>query len=518
MEASADSDVALEMRDIGMSFGSVSVLTGVDYSVKRGSIHGLVGHNGAGKSTLMKIALGGYAPTQGTLRIGGKLLEVAKPSEARRLGLGMVLQERSLIYTLNGLDNLFLNAEYTNKLRVVKKREERQEAIRLCERLGISHDVLRRRASEMTAVEQQMLEIAKAVRLARNVLILDEPTAPLSHREIDALFEVIRRAAALGAGIVLITHHLAEVFAVCDEITCLREGLVTMHSSTKSTDMAAVIEAMLGKSKSTIKPRPSTKLSTLAKQPVIALHELSVEGKFPTGISFDVAPGEIVGIAGLVGSGRSTLLRALFGEAKVSSGRMELNGQPYRPRSAHQAIKDRVYLIPESRAEYGLVTTQKILENIMLPVLQKVTSAHVVRKSKGRALARPLLAELDVRSRGTDQLVGELSGGNQQKIVLAKALAIDAELLLLDEPTFGVDIGAAAELIRNVRAMAERGKGVLWATSDLQELLGVADRVIVIADGGIRCVINRGDLEFTEADLIQLMQRSQHTTRQEVSE
>jgi ABC-type sugar transport system ATPase subunit len=514
--AGTPSDLALEMRGIIKSFGPVPVLRGVDYVVRRGSIHALVGHNGAGKSTLMKIALGGHAPTEGSVRIGDSELTVAQPSEARRLGLGMVLQERSLISTLNGLDNIFLNAEHIGRGRVIRRRAELAEARTLCDRLGISHEVLDRRAADMTAVEQQMVEIAKAVRLASNVLVLDEPTAPLSHREIDALFGVIRRVAALGAGIVLITHHLAEVFAVSDEVTVLREGRVTLHAGTDSTDIPALIEAMLGRSKSTIDTaREAPRKLDPGTDPVLSVQGLSVTGKFPDGISFDVAPGEIVGVAGLVGSGRTTLLKALFGAVPIAGGRVDLHGSPYGPRSPWAAIRRGVFLIPENRADDGLVPSEPIVENVILPVLRDVTSAHVVRMGRARAMTRSFMADLNVRASGPDQMVGELSGGNQQKVVLAKALATRAGLLLLDEPTFGVDVGAAAELIRHVRAMAAQGKGVLWATSDLQELLAVADRILVIADGTIREVIARGDPGFTEAHLIEAMQRRRTPVRED---
>jgi ribose transport system ATP-binding protein len=370
----------------------------------------------------------------------------------------------------------------------------------------------------MTAVEQQMVEIAKAVRLARNVLVLDEPTAPLSHREIESLFGVIRRVAALGAGIVLITHHLAEVFAVSDEVTCLREGRVTLHTSTHETSIPAVIEAMLGKSRTTIDARadhrdPPRRGAT----PVLSVTDLTVAGKFQDGITFDVVPGEIVGLAGLVGSGRSTLLKALFGEVPVSGGVVDVHGAPYAPRSPSQAIRRGVFLIPENRADQGLVVSEPIVENVILPVLREMTTARTVRMGRARTLTRTLMRELNVRGRGPDQLVGELSGGNQQKVVLAKALATRADLLLLDEPTFGVDVGAAAELIRHVRAMAAEGKGVVWATSDLQELLAVADRVLVVADGTIREVVLRGGPDFTEAHLIEAMQRRPISVREDVT-
>lgn len=502
--------VQLDMHGIGMRFGAIWVLRNVDYQVTSGSIHALVGHNGAGKSTLMKIALGAHAPTEGTVAIGGTQLASAQPAEAHRLGLGMVMQERSLIGTLSGLDNIFLGAERVNRVtHTVKRRREMAEAERLCEDLRISPALLPRLVSDMTAVQQQMLEIAKAVRLARNVLILDEPTAPLSHREVDALFEVIRRATGLGVGIVYISHHLSEVFAISDRVTCLREGTVSLSTPTSQTSLPELVEAMLG--------RPQTIAEAAARraprtsEPAVTVTDLQVGDKLHS-VSFDIGAGEIVGVAGLVGSGRTTLLRALFGDARITGGTVKLRDRPFAPTSTSEAIARGVYLIPESRAQFGLVSTQSIVENVRLPVIRRLTRLGFLQNGAARRLARDMMRRLQIRARDHAQLVGELSGGNQQKVVLAKALATKADLMLLDEPTYGVDIGAAAEVIRQVRDLAQAGKAVLWATSDLQELLAVADRVLVLGDGTIRHVVERGDDEFSEAFLIQAMQRRRDPT------
>jgi ABC-type sugar transport system ATPase subunit len=498
---------ALELSDVGMRFGAVEVLTGVDFTVKAGSIHALVGHNGAGKSTMMKISLGVYAPTEGRVAIGGTDLVSASPSEARRLGLGMVLQEKSLIATLTGLDNLYLNDEKTGFLTYVRRRAERVDAMQLCERLGIAPEVLNKRVMHMTAVERQMVEIAKALRLAQTILILDEPTAPLSHQEIEALFAVLRRVAALGTGIVLITHHLAEVFQISDEVTCLREGKVVLHASTSEVDMGQVVSAMLGKALESEGENSAAGPRVPADAAILFETERLGVGTKLNDISLDVRAGEIVGIAGLAGSGRSTLLKTIFGEIRPTEGRMSLRAQPYRATSCAAAIRSRVYLIPESRADYGLVLTQPIVHNMVLSILTRVSSFIVVRASKSRAVANQFMTALRIRARAPEQIVGELSGGNQQKVVLAKALAADAELLLLDEPTFGVDIGAAGDLIALIRERAQAGSGALWATSDLKEMLQVSDRIAVLVDGGIRTIIERGSPRFTEPSIIELMQR-----------
>jgi ribose transport system ATP-binding protein len=500
-------DAALEMRGIGMRFGDQWVLRDVDYTVRRGSVHGVVGHNGAGKSTLMKIALGGYTPVEGTVAVAGQELTFTKPAEARELGVGMVLQEHSLIGTLNGLDNIFLNAEPINRVHILKRGEERHEAFELCERLGIARSVLRKPASAMSPVEQQMVEIAKAMRLGRNVLILDEPTAPLSNTEINALFDVIRSAAALGTGIVLITHHLNEIFAVTDEVTCLRDGKVTLSKQTSHTNLDEVIGAMLGSRREKIdRAAAPERAADFGDEPKLSVRDLHV-GTRLQGVSFDLRPGEILGIAGLVGSGRSTLLRTLFGDLRPREGAIALNGRPYRPRSPVDAIRDKVYLIPEDRGVHGLVLTETIANNVALPVMGRLSKAGLLRSTAGVRLARDLGAKLDIRSRGPKQIAGELSGGNQQKVVLAKALAVDAEVLLLDEPTYGIDIGAAADLIGQVRSMTDQGRAAIWVSSDLQELLKVADRVLLLADGEIKRSVESSDPEFSEASLLRAMQR-----------
>ena len=512
LEAPSGPELALDMRDIGMRFGEEWVLRHVDFTVRKGSIHALVGHNGAGKSTLMKIALGGYSPTEGTVRIGGNPLTFSRPAEARELGLGMVLQERSLIRSLNGLDNIFLNAEHVTRIGTVRRRQELEEAGRLCQRLGISRSVLNRTIAEMSPVQQELVEIAKALRLGREVLILDEPTAPLTEHEIATLFRAMRNLAASGTGIVLVTHHLAEVFAISDEVTTLREGSVTLSKPTTQTDMIAVIEAMLGRSLLETGREVAAEVDAdeaaviESRVPALEARALEVAPKLHD-VSFKLYPGEILGVAGLAGSGRTTLMRTLFGDIRPSAGEMFLFGTPYQPHAPADAIQKSVYLIPEERSRFGLVLTASITENTILSVMRKLVNGVFLRMREGRRLTRRMMRTMGVRARGPQQIVGELSGGNQQKVVLAKALAADADVLLLDEPTFGVDVGAARDLIQYVRGLVENDKAVLWVTSDLLELVDVADRVMVVVDGTVPSVIHRGESSFNEAGLVRAMQR-----------
>jgi ABC-type sugar transport system ATPase subunit len=504
---------ALEMRDISKRFGDIWVLQDINFILPPGAIHGIVGHNGAGKSTLMKIALGAHEPTRGEVFICDQKLSFSKPAAGRELGLGMVLQERSLIRTLPGLDNLFLNAEHKNRARMVRRGKEMAEARTLLDQLGISRRLLELKVEEMSTIDQELLEIAKALRLGDKVLILDEPTAPLGRAEIARLFDVMRSVSARGTGIILITHHLAEVFAITDHVTCLREGSIVFSSRTSETNMSELIRAMLGRTSEVLDARRRSSRANGAEggvQPSLEVKNLRVGEKL-LDVSFEIYPGEILGVAGLAGSGRSTLLRTLFGDIRATHGEVTLNGRKLDARTPRVAIGQGVFLIPEDRGVHGLMLTKPISENVVLAVLQRfVNRIRLLRISQGRALTQSMMTRLDIRARGMEQTVGELSGGNQQKVVLAKALATGADLLLLDEPTFGVDIGAMREIINVVRELAERGTAVLWVTSDLRELLEVSDRILILRDGETPEWIGRDAEDFDEDILIARIQRQQY--------
>lgn len=510
-------EYVLEMDNITKRFGHVPVLKGVSVRVRRGSIHAIVGHNGAGKSTLMKIALGAETPSEGEVRVAGRLLTYSRPAEARTLGLGMVMQERSLIRTLNGIDNLFLNSEHLNGAGLVNVGKEREEVRGLLKELGIPRSLLSTTVGDMSTIEQELIEIARALRLGSRVLILDEPTAPLGREEIARLFSVLRAIAAKGTGIVLITHHLAEVFAISDEVTCLREGEVVLHCPTRETSMNRLIAAMLGRREwngGEAAGRSADKAEIAAARdrgsPSLRVRNLRVGGKL-AGVNFDAWPGEILGIVGLAGSGRTTLLRTLFGDIGADGGEMILRGKPHRPGSPQAAMSSGVFLIPEDRGLHGLMLSKSIAENIILALLGRLTNGMgFLRYREGRQIARRAMKALDVRATGVEQTVGELSGGNQQKIVLGKALALGADILLLDEPSYGVDIGATQEIIRNVRLLAEKGSTILWVSSDLLEVAQVADRIIVLRDGIVGATLGPDEREqFTEDALLSLMQRRQ---------
>jgi ribose transport system ATP-binding protein len=502
-------EFALEMTHVGKRFGQNWVLKDVNLKVQRGAIHAVVGHNGAGKSTLMKIALGAHQPTEGEVRIGGQRLTFSRPAEARSLGLGMVMQERSLITTMTGIDNLFLNCERLNAFGCVDVRRQRAEIEVIIEQLGLKRSTLLMRVSDMSTVEQELIEIAKALRLGSQIIVLDEPTAPLGRGEIQRLFGVLRAIAARGTSIILITHDLGEVFTLSDEVTCLRDGKVVLSCPTKETDMARLISAMLGENPRAHPPLAHPPLhGNAARQqtagsaasasepergPILTVRNLRAGTKLAD-VSFDTFAGEILGVVGLAGSGRTTLLRALFGDLLCSGGEIRLLGKPYRPRSPCEAIARDVFLIPQDRDVHGLVMSNSIAENIMLVVLHRWLNRFKFMKfAEGREYARRMMKTLNIRASSARQPVNELSGGNQQKVVLAKALTLDCRVLLLDEPTCGLDIAATREIKMQARSLAQKGSAVLWASSDLVELTQVCDRIAVLRDGIVYATVARED-------------------------
>jgi ribose transport system ATP-binding protein len=403
---------------------------------------------------------------------------------------------------------------------LVDVRGQRAEIAELLEELAIPRALLSTMTSDMSTIEQELIEIARALRLGSQVLVLDEPTAPLGREEITRLFGVLKRIATRGAGIVIITHHLAEVFAVSDTVTCLREGQVVLQTSTKDINMAGLISAMLGRrpwegahlpvhSSKRVDAAPRSS-SGQELEPSLKVRNLKVGTKL-VDVSFEACPGEVLGVVGLAGSGRTTLLRTLFGDIRQGGGEILFRGKRYRPNSTKDAMDEGVFLIPEDRGVHGLMLAKSIAENITVVILRRLSGLlGLVRFSEARAQARKMMKVLDVRATGIDQALRELSGGNQQKVVLAKALTLTPDLLLLDEPTFGVDIGASHEIISKVRVMADEGATILWVSSDLLEVTHVADRIIVLRDGVVGATIGPEEADkFTEDALVAMMQRRQ---------
>lgn len=498
------SQAALEMRGISKTYLRNQVLFDVDFHVPQGRVKGLVGANGAGKSTLMKIAEGVVEPDTGSVRVGGRRMTFDVHGETREAGLGMVFQELSLIPELTVAENVFLNSELTRAGLLIRRSAEIEEATELFSELGVSVDP-RATVSDLGAGERQIVEVVKALQGARTALILDEPTAALEEDEVERLFDAIREVTKLGVGVVLISHYLSEVFEICDEVTVLRDGRVTLDCAIDNTDMDEVVTAMVGEELEA--PSTSEAFSGVGSdQPArLETNGLSI-GAVLRDIDLEVRPGEIVGLAGLAGSGRTELLTAIYGARRVDAGTIRRDGQPVAIRSPADAIAAGIYLIPEKRQEEGLLHGHTVRDNLTVSVLEKVRVGFLWSRKKTARIAQEFIEDLAIKITGQNDAVDVLSGGNQQKVILGKAFATEPEVFLLDEPTFGVDIKTSLEIMDRMRELASTGAGLLWTTSELDELIRVSDRLLIMVDGRvIQSIENRQD-KITEKDLTAAIQ------------
>ncbi len=504
---SADSSpCALELLGIKKSYGSVKVLHGLDLRVRKGSIHALLGANGAGKSTLLKVAVGAEAASEGRVLVNGRERHFSGPLDARKAGIGMVFQERSLVPDLSTVDNIFLNSEI-KRGGLVDNRAQRREVERLFDLLKVRIPPAKK-SGQLGVADQQMVEIAKALRLASSAMILDEPTAALTEKEVQRLFAVVREIAQTGVGIVYVSHRLGEVFELCDEVTIVRDGRVILSSPVADTSMKQVVEAIAGGAVEEGRIAPAKQTHGAdgggADVPVLSVSNLRVDGKLRD-VSFDLRPGEIVGVAGLAGSGRSTMLKSLFGLIRGGGG-VRVGGKSVHLNSPAKAIASGVYLIPENRKTQGLVLTHSVTDNLILSVLNRLRIGPLLSRRRCRELAEQDVKTFRINPPDPTKIVERLSGGNQQKVVLGKAFNARGRVLLLDEPTFGVDVHSRVEIRARVREFVDAGNAALWVTSDLQELVDVADRILVLADGTIRDVVSNWP-QLTEAEVTHLIQR-----------
>lgn len=472
------SEYLLEMKGISKSFPGVKVLDNVQLHLSGGELLALMGENGAGKSTLMKILGGIYERDSGTIIVKGAVQEKMTPDLASKLGIAIIHQELNLIPHLSVMENIFLGREFTyGKTGFVNWRKMRQEAKYWLDQLNIrlDPDTL---VGELSVGQQQMIEIAKALSMQADILVLDEPTAALTNREIEALFQVIASLKEKGVGMIYISHRMEEIFQVSDRITVLRDGQYVGTVKTARTNMDELVKMMVGRE---ITDRfPKIEIAQGAER--LRVENLSVKGKLK-GISFSVKSGEIVGVAGLMGAGRTEMAKAIFGLEHVQEGQIYVDSQPVRIRRPIDAIRAGIALVTEDRKEEGLVLSLPVRENISLPNLRKVSSLGVLQPKAEQALSNETIQRLLIKTAGGEQIVGSLSGGNQQKVVIGKWLATQPKILILDEPTRGVDIGAKKEIYDIMNALAQSGVAILMISSELPEVLGMSDRILVMHEG-----------------------------------
>jgi ribose transport system ATP-binding protein len=495
LTVSREEGTAVELKGIVKSFGGNAVLHGVDFELRKGEVHALMGGNGAGKSTLMKILEGVHAPDAGEVKVNGELVEIRSPQEAQENGIAMIFQEFSLIPTLSVAQNIFLNSEPRGKGGLLDDRESRRRTRELFAEMGedINPGVI---VGNLSTGYWQLTEIAKALSREAQILIMDEPTSSLTKTESEALFVLIEKLKASGISIVYISHRMEEVFQIADRVTVLRNGRNVITDDVANLTLEEVIDHIVGEKMEAAFEWHEREVDR-TQAPLLEVKDLSAAGCFRD-VSFRLYPGEILGLAGLMGSGRTEIARALFGIDKVDSGEILVRGRPVSIRGVQDAMDAGISLIPEDRRLQGLVLDHSVKDNLLLPLLRRLQRGGVVEDRRGEQMVKSLVERLRVKVNSIFEPVWSLSGGNQQKVVIAKWLAAEPDVLIMDEPTAGVDIAAKTEILDIARNLADSGKGVIVISSELVELLAVSDRILVLQEGTVRQVMDRREVGSEE--------------------
>ncbi|ACG61843.1 TPA: sugar ABC transporter ATP-binding protein [Streptococcus equi subsp. zooepidemicus] len=485
----------IEMTAISKSFGTNKVLEKIDLVLHSGQVHALMGENGAGKSTLMNILTGLFPASSGTIVIDGVEKQFSNPQEAEAFGISFIHQEMNTWPDMTVLDNLFLGREIKGTFGLLDQKAMKEKAKRAFDRLGISIP-LDLPIGSLSVGQQQMIEIAKSLLSEVSLLVMDEPTAALTDRETESLFQMIASLKKAGVGIVYISHRMEEIFRVTDLITVMRDGIVVDTKPTAETNPAELVKKMVGRDIDDYYPAKAAELGEL----VFEVENLS--GECFKDISFQVRRGEILGFSGLMGAGRTEVMRAIFGLDKRTAGRIRLNGQDIQVTNPVQAIRAGIGFLTEDRKEEGLILDFSIKDNMTLPSHKDFSKNGFFDDKTSRDFVQKMIDRLRIKSGRPEMVVGNLSGGNQQKVVLAKWIGIAPKVLILDEPTRGVDVGAKREIYQLMNELAERGVPILLVSSDLPEVLGVSDRIVVMHEGRITGELSRG--EATQEKVMQL--------------
>lgn len=474
------SDLLLEMKGIHKSFPGVKVLEDVQFSLQAGELHALMGENGAGKSTLMKILGGIYTKDSGETIVKGVTQEIDSSTKATSLGISIIHQELNLIPYLSVMENMYLGREFTfGRSKFVNWRKMREETSKYLALMNIDIDP-GTIVEELSVGQQQMIEIAKALSTNAQILVLDEPTAALTDREIASLFEVIASLKQKGVGMIYISHRMEEIFQISDRITVLRDGKYIGTKRTQETSMEELVRMMVGRDIHDRFPKVSIPIG----EERIRVESLSVKNKLHN-ISFAARSGEILGIAGLMGAGRTELAKALFGVEALEQGKIYVDGKETAIKRPIDAIRAGIAFVTEDRKQEGLILSLSIRENLSLPNLAKLSTSGFMHKNQESKLSADSIAKLQIKTPHAEQIVGALSGGNQQKVVIGKWLATNPKILILDEPTRGVDIGAKKEIYDLMNQLAAQGVAIIMISSELPEVLGMSDRILVMHEGRI---------------------------------
>jgi len=469
-------ELLLQMSGVQKRFGGAVALQGTNLSIRAGEIHALLGENGAGKSTMLKILAGVHVNDGGTIKLGGKDFRTGSPQDSIEQGIAVIYQEPSLFLDLTLAENVFIGRQ-PKKGRIIDWKFAQNEAKRLFKELGVDLDP-KRQARGLSIADQQVVEIAKALSMNANIILMDEPTAALSATEVERLMTVMKSLKAANKAVIFVSHRLDEVFAISDFITVMRDGATVSDNPVEKTDLQKVIKEMVGRELTEMFPKTENKIGSV----VLEVNDLTNPAYFRN-ISFNVKKGEIVALAGLVGAGRSEVARAIFGVDKYETGSVKINGKALPAGSPVAAMKEKIALVPEDRRQQGLFMVAGVNRNISIESFTNLVDKGLINFKRERELTNTWKEKLSIKFSNQNDPVERLSGGNQQKTVLAKWLATDPDLLIVDEPTRGIDVATKAEVHRLINQAASEGKAVLMISSELPEVLGMADRIIVMREG-----------------------------------
>ena len=480
------SEYILEMKGIRKEFPGVVALDNVSFSVKPGVIHALIGENGAGKSTLMKVLNGVYQANAGEIYINGEKVELNGVKEAQAAGISIIYQEFNLINTLSVAENIFLG-RYNGK-KTIQWKELKEKAAALLADLGFNFDV-NKEVGKLSTAEKQLVEIAKALSMDAHIIVMDEPTSSLTEKEVDMFFPIIERLKAKGITVIYISHKLDEIYRLCDDVTIMRDGQVTGNAAVQDITRDKIIELMVGRSLDMEYPPRTAKPG----EPILEVKNLSRRQQLKD-ISFTLHRGEILGFAGLVGAGRTELAEAIFGADPADAGEIILNGTPVKIRSTLQAKNLSIGMVTEDCKETGLVLPMDVTENTTITDLKSVSKGIILNRKAEEAVAQKYVDSLKTKTPSLHQKINNLSGGNQQKVAVAKWLYSNSDILILDEPTRGIDVGAKFDIYCLMNELTEQGKAIIMISSELPEVLGMADRVLVMHGGQIKGELTGEDM------------------------
>jgi ribose transport system ATP-binding protein len=498
-----EENLILKMVQIKKDFSGVDVLHGVDFDLRKGEVHAIIGQNGAGKSVLMKILNGVYTKNSGQIIIDDKEVRYSSPIEARKLGIGMIFQEFSLIPGLSVAKNIFLNTEI-RKYFIVKDRDMIKASKNILNSFGLNIDP-KQVLKELPVSYKQIVEIAKVISQERKIIIMDEPTASLVQSEVQSLNKVIRRLKEKNISIIYITHHLKELFEICDRVTVIRDGKNIFTKNITDTNLNQIIEAMLGTKVNKSEKEQKRKNIKRSGIPVLEIKDLDLGGEEK--ISFKLWPGEILGFAGLMGAGQNELVKAIFGIYPNIRKKVLVNGHKVNIKKPDDSLKYKITMVPEERQTQGLIVEQSIKENIIISILDKLKRIIFFKNKTANKIAKQYVQELGIITTSVLKKVKLLSGGNQQKVVISKNLAVNPNVIILNDPNFGVDVGSKHEILSLIRKFGNEGKSALFISTEFEELAETCDRIIIMKEKKIKKELTRDQsFQLTEELLIHEVQ------------